>query len=200
MKVFIGITGASGTIYGVRLTQELLKQDHSVALCFSEAGRLVASEELGIALSELFYDELIQKYFVDANIDRLKVFNDYELNSQPASGSSSIDACIICPCSVSSLSHIAYGTTRNLIHRCADASLKEGKKLVLVVRETPLSLIHIKAMLEAASAGAVILPASPGFYGNPKTVDDMINFVVGKVLSVLGIESDLTQRYRKEDF
>jgi 4-hydroxy-3-polyprenylbenzoate decarboxylase len=200
MKVFVGITGASGTIYGVRLAEELLKLGHSVALCFSKAGKLVASEEIGIPLSEFFHDELIQKFFSHVNTDLLKIFNDYELNSQLASGSSTIDACVVCPCSVSSLSHIAYGTARNLIHRCADVSLKEKKKLVLVVRETPLSLIHIKAMYEAASAGAVILPASPGFYGNPKTLDDIINFVVGKVLAVLGLKSDLTTRYRKEDF
>lgn len=198
MKVFVGITGASGSIYGIKLTFSLLELGHQVALCFSSAGKLVASEELKILPDDRFYEELISRYFPQS--DNLKIYSDFQIDAQPASGSSSVDACVVCPCSVSTLSHIAYGTSRNLIHRCADVSLKEKKKLVLVVRETPLSLVHIKAMEAAALAGAIVMPASPGFYHNPQSIDDLVEFIVGKILSLLSIESEKTARYKKEEF
>lgn len=193
MKIFVGITGASGSLYGIRIAQELLKKGDEVYLCISEAGKIVVKEELGL-VSDNLIDEIIDKYF--KSIRKPIFLKPDQLNSAPASGSSNFDIVFVAPCSVSTLSNIAYGTSRNLIHRAADVALKERKKLILLIRETPLSIVHIKAMLEAALAGAVILPASPAFYINPSTVDDLIDFIVGKALDVAGIDNNLYRRYR----
>ena len=193
MKAFVGITGASGTIYGVRLALELLKMDIQVYLSFSEAGKLVAAEELGLSTAK-FRQQLLDRFFKEFS-ENIIFVEANKLNSPPASGSAGIDYYFISPCSVSSLGHIASGTSLHLIHRAADVALKEKKKLILVVRETPLSLIHIENMLRAARAGAVILPASPAFYHQPKTIDDMISFIVGKCLDAAGIDNSLYKRY-----
>lgn len=194
-KVFVGVTGASGTIYGIRLSQVLLELGISVYLSFSKAAKLVASEELNLDLNN-FFSDLKSKYFSKKAPEILECTS---LNTAPASGSSGISAVFVAPCSVSSLAHIAYGTSRNLIHRAADVALKERKKLVLVLRETPLSLVHIRAMLQVSEAGAIVLPASPAFYTRPKTVEEMVDFVVGKALDVAGIENDLYKRYKTID-
>jgi 4-hydroxy-3-polyprenylbenzoate decarboxylase len=194
LKAFVGITGASGTIYGLRIAQELLKRGLNVYLSVSKAGKIVAQEELGIKNSN-FKAELLGRFF---NPVQQPIYLEPDaLNSPPASGSAGIDFCFIAPCSVSTLSHIACGTGQNLIHRAADVALKEGKKLVLLVRETPLSIIHLENMLKAAKAGALILPAAPAFYHHPKTIDDLVDFLVGKCLDVVGLANDLFPRYLK---
>jgi len=193
MKAFVGVTGASGTIYGIKLTQELLKKDFEVYLSFSKAGKLVAAEELDLNIKK-FSHELLTRFFKNFSKNICYVESD-KLNSPPASGSAGIGYYFIAPCSVSTLAHIASGTSLHLIHRAADVALKEKKKLVLLIRETPLSLIHIENMLRAARAGAIILPASPAFYHQPETIDEMISFVVGKCLDVAGIDNDLYRRY-----
>lgn len=194
MKAFVGITGASGSVYGVKLTLELLNLGFKVYLCFSQAGKIVASEELEIPGKELF-KVLREKYFGENT--NLVYLEDDEIDSPPASGSSQIDYYFIAPCSVSTLSHIAYGLTRNLIHRAADVALKERRKLILVLRETPLSTIHLEAMLKVSNAGAIVLPASPAFYHHPKSIDDLVNFVIGKALDAAGINNSLYKRYKQ---
>ncbi len=193
-KAFVGLTGASGIIYGVKLIETLLNLDYQVFASFTKPSLIVAEEELGISR-----DNFKRNFVVHLNSQKkelLVLLDEEEFNSAPASGSSRIDPVIVCPCSVSTLSHIAYGLTNNLIHRAADVALKERRKLVLVVRETPLSLIHIQAMEKVALAGGIVLPASPAFYHKPQTVQDLVDFIVGKILDAAGIERSLFKRYK----
>lgn len=196
MRYFVGITGASGTIYGVRLAQHLLSSGHTVFVCFSKAAKKVACEELDLP-QKGFQEALLSRFF--SSTPEPVLLEEEEINTPPASGSAGIQAVFIAPCSTSTLCHIAFGTTRNLIHRAADVALKEKRRLVLVVRETPLSRIHLRAMVYCCEAGAVILPASPAFYHRPSTVEEMIDFVVGKALDAAGIGHSLFKRYKVED-
>lgn len=192
---FVGITGASGTSIGIKLTSELLKTGNRVSLCFSEPAKLVAATEL---LSGSFSPDEIKRLISDMNVstDGLELVEADYLDHDAASGSSGFSAVFVCPCSMSTLARIAYGTGTNLIHRAADVALKERKKLILVPRETPLSLVHLRAMVAAAEAGAVIVPPSPAFYPSPESIDDVINFIVGKVLDVAGIDNNLYRRWK----
>lgn len=187
---FVGITGASGTIFGIRLASELAKKDSRVTVCFSRPGELVAAHELNMdSFSLKKISELISP------THEIEVISSDDLSHTAASGSSPYETVFVCPCSMSTLAHIAYGTGSNLIHRAADVALKERKKLILVPRETPLSLVHLRAMTAAAEAGAVILPPIPAFYPQPETVNDIIDFVVGRILDAAGIENDLYRRW-----
>lgn len=182
MKVVVGITGASGAVYGVRLIEVLSELGHEVILVVSENGEKVMEHETGVKLSEL----------------RKKVKSSYgntNIFAEIASGSSRYDACVVVPCSMNTLAKIAHGIADNLITRVASVCLKEGRKLVLVPRETPLSRVQIEAMLKACDAGAVILPAMPGFYGKPKSKEDLVDFVIGKILDVLGIQNKIYKRW-----
>ncbi|MBM4135702.1 MAG: UbiX family flavin prenyltransferase [Nitrospira sp.] len=189
----IGITGASGSIYGVRLIQELGMREHNVHVVVTHAGKKVMSEELGVGgieqMDSLGLSEI-------SNYIRIWENDDFEAPFM--SGSNVQKAVVIIPCSVGKLAAVANGISGNLLERMADVALKEGRQLILVVRETPLSLIHLENMVKVARAGAQILPAMPAFYHHPKTVDDMVNFVVGKVLNLLGIEHELFKEWRKE--
>lgn len=189
----IGITGASGSIYGVRLIQELGMRKHNVHVVVTHAGKKVMSEELGVRgieqMDSLGLSEI-------SNYIRIWENDDFEAPFM--SGSNVQKAVVIIPCSVGKLAAVANGISGNLLERMADVALKERRQLILVVRETPLSLIHLENMVKVARAGAQILPAMPAFYHHPKTVDDMVNFVVGKVLNLLGIEHELFRGWRKE--
>ena len=189
----VGITGASGTIYGVRLVQELAERKHNVHVVVTSAGEQVMKEELG--------NTDIRKIIKNDISNRKKYLTIYKNDDFTApfmSGSNAPDAAIIIPCSMGKLAAIANGISRNLLERIADVALKEKRQLIVVVRETPLSLIHLENMVKAAKAGAQILPAMPAFYHHPKTVDDMVNFIVGKVLNLLQIEHKLFKGWRKE--
>jgi 4-hydroxy-3-polyprenylbenzoate decarboxylase len=181
LKIVLGITGASGVIYGVRLASELKKVETELTIVVSDAAKIVLEAEVPGGLKKLKASG--------------KVLSERNLDADISSGSTKTDGTVICPCSMKSLSAIANGYAYNLICRNADVAIKEHRKLILVVREMPLNAIHLENMLKLARLGATILPASPGFYHEPKTIDDLVNHVVGKVLDSLGLETNLFQRW-----
>jgi len=189
----VGITGASGSIYGIRLIQQLALKKNSVNVVVTSAGKIVMKEELGV--SDLGKMDKLGLSKVKTNI---KVWENNNFEAPFMSGSSAPEAVIVVPCSVGKLAAIANGISGNLVERTADVALKEKRQLILVVRETPFSLIHLENMVKVTRAGAQILPAMPAFYHHPKTIDDMVNFVVGKVLNLLRIEHNLFKSWRKE--
>jgi 4-hydroxy-3-polyprenylbenzoate decarboxylase len=189
----IGITGASGSIYGIRLIQELGLRKHTVNVVITPAGKQVMNEELGV-----FGFEQMDKLGLSEIINHVRIWENDNFEAPFMSGSNAPEAVVIIPCSMGKLAAVANGISGNLLERIADVALKERKQLILVVRETPLSLIHLENMVKVAKAGGQILPAMPAFYHHPKTIDDMVNFVVGKVLNVLGIEHNLFKGWRKE--
>jgi 4-hydroxy-3-polyprenylbenzoate decarboxylase len=189
----VGITGASGSIYGIRLIQQLALKKHIVNVVITSAGKMVMKEELGV--SGLGKMDKLGLSKIKGNI---KVWENNDFEAPFMSGSSAPEAVIIIPCSVGKLAAIANGISGNLVERTADVALKEKRQLILVIRETPFSLIHLENMVKVTRAGAQILPAMPAFYHHPKTIDDMVNFVVGKVLNLLKIEHNLFKSWRKE--
>jgi 4-hydroxy-3-polyprenylbenzoate decarboxylase len=182
MKIILAITGASGVIYGVSLLKALRELGHEVHLIVTKAGRLVLKHELGMEL-----DELRSECF--------KIYDEEEIDAPPSSGSAQFEAMIIAPCSMKTLASIAHGFSNNLVTRAADVMLKERRKLILVIRETPLNKVHILNMLRVNDMGGIILPACPAFYHKPKKIEDLVNYVIGKVLDLLGIEHNLFQRW-----
>jgi flavin prenyltransferase len=191
----VGITGASGSIYGIRLIQELALRKHRIDVVITNAGKQVMKEELGISSFKTETDKLGL-----SNIKgQLTLWENDNFEAPFMSGSSAPEAVIIIPCSMGKLAAVANGISNNLLERTADVALKERRQLILVVRETPFSLIHLENMVKVTRAGAQILPAMPAFYHHPKTIDDMVNFVVGKVLNLLRIEHNLFKGWRRED-
>lgn len=186
-----GITGASGSIYGVRLIRELAKKKHRVDVVVTSAGKMVMKEELGVS----GFEEM-EKLGLAVLRKQIKIWENDNFEAPFMSGSSAPEAVIICPCSMGKLAAIANGISGNLIERTSDVALKERRQLILVVRETPLSLVHLENMVKAARAGAQILPAMPAFYHHPRTVDDMVDFIVGKILSLLRIEHNLFRGWK----
>ncbi len=195
MNVFLGITGASGAPYAARLLDALVAADVEVGLCASSAGLEVVATEL-YADPDLDRDEVLRRFVGDRAGVTVHAPNDWR--APYASGSAKVDAYVICPCSMGTAGTIASGTMSNLIHRAASVAIKEGRKLVVVPRETPLSDIHLENLLRLRRAGAVVLMAAPGFYHAPQTIDDLIEFVVGRCLDQLGIENKLTKRWGQE--
>lgn len=191
-RYIVGITGASGAIYGVRLIQCLLAEGYRVHLIISDAGWRVLKEEHGWDVSK-------RQYAIQQAFGELTRYVEYHLNQDIgatiASGSFRVQGMIIIPCSMGTLSSIAHGASNNLIGRAADVMMKEGWPLLIVPRETPLHAIHLKNMLKLVNMGVRIIPAMPAFYCHPKTLDDIINFFVGKVLDYLHIDHQLFIRW-----
>jgi flavin prenyltransferase len=197
--VALAITGASGTQYGLRLLQCLLESGVRVYLMISQAGQVVLKMEAGIEVPSRPADA--ERFFAErfgASSGQLHVFGRQQWTAPVASGTNPPNAMVVCPCTTGTLATIASGMCQNLIDRAADVALKEGRKLVLVVRETPFSVIHLENMLRLAKAGAVIMPANPGFYFNPQTVDQVVDFMVARVLDHLEITHGLTDRWGED--
>lgn len=194
--VTLAFTGASGMPYGVRLLECLLAAGVRVYLIYSQAAQVVAKQEMDLALpSRAAEAQTLFAARFNAQPDQLRVFGREEWFAPVASGSNAADAMVICPCTIGTLAAVAAGMSDNLIERAADVMLKEGRKLVLVPRETPFSAIHLEAMLKLARAGAVILPANPGFYHRPQSVAEVVDFIVARVLDQLGVEQQLIGRW-----
>ncbi len=195
MNVFLGITGASGAPYAARLLDALVAADVEVGLCASSAGLEVVATEL-YGDPDLDRDEVLRRFVGDRA--GVTVHGPDDWRAPYASGSAKVDAYVICPCSMGTAGTIASGTMTNLIHRAASVAIKEGRKLIVVPRETPLSDIHLENLLRLRRAGAVVLMAAPGFYNAPQSIDDLIEFVVGRCLDQLEIENRLTKRWGQE--
>jgi len=185
--VTLALTGASGAPYGVRLLEVLATHQVATWLMISAHGWRLLAEECGIK------DEPALKHATGGDWTSIRVFDDKDRGAEPASGSAPSAGMVICPCSMGTVAAIAHGTSRSLIERAADVVLKERRKLILVPRETPLSLVHLRNLTLAAEAGAVVLPAAPGFYHQPRTVSALVDFVVQRVLDHLGLEFTLVQ-------
>lgn len=179
MKIVIGVTGASGVIYGVRLLENLKEEKY---LIVSENAKKIMEHETKYKLDEV--EKLAEHYYENS-----------DLFPEISSGSFMFDAMVIVPCSMSTLSKIANGIGDNLITRTASVCLKEKRKFILVPRETPLSTIHLQNMAKLSENGAIILPAMPGFYPKPENLDDIVTFVVGKIMDCLGIKNNLYRRW-----
>ncbi len=194
--ITLALTGASGMPYGIRLLECLLRAGAKVYLLYSQAAQIVARQEMDLSLPARARDaaELFSARF-GAAPGQLQAFGREEWFAPVASGSNPADAMVVCPCTMGTLAAIAAGMADNLIERAADVTLKESRKLILVARETPLSAIHLENMLRLARAGAIILPANPGFYHHPQTAQDLVDFVVARVLDNLGLEHSLMPRW-----
>jgi 4-hydroxy-3-polyprenylbenzoate decarboxylase len=193
VRVFLGITGASGAPYAKRLVQALAAAECEVGLAASRAGIEVLATEL-YRNARLSPDETLAR-FTEGTGDAVSIHDLQDWRSPYASGSAKVDAYVICPCSMGTLGTIASGAMQNLIHRAASVALKEGRKLVLVPRETPLSTIHLENMLRLRQAGAVILFAAPGFYHGAETVENLVDFVVSRCLDQIGLDNQLIGRW-----
>lgn len=192
-------TGASGIAYGLRLLEELINADRRVFLMYSQAAQVVAKMENDLELPARAAEaEILLGEQVDAAPGQLRVFGRQQWTAPPASGSNPADAMVICPCTTGTLASVANGACDDLIDRAADVMLKECRKLILVVRETPFSTIHLENMLKLSSAGAVIMPANPGFYYQPATVQEIVNFMVARILDHLGVANDLQPRWGED--
>lgn len=179
----------------MRTARELLARGHGVVLIASRAGRQVLAHELDFELPERGAEGAVAEWLGLGDDAKLRHVSDDDLFDPICSGSSAPDAVLIVPCSMGTLGAIAAGTASSLIERAADVALKERTKLILVPRETPLNLIHLRNMVSVTEAGAIVLPPMPAFYHKPKSVDEMVDFVVGKVLDQLGVDHDLFKRW-----
>ncbi|AWB10796.1 MAG: aromatic acid decarboxylase [Fervidicoccus fontis] len=183
-KIVIGITGASGIRYALRMI-DVLKREYDLCVIYTRAASLVMMDEEGVDVNS------IKKRYSDVSF-----YDESDFNCKYASGSQKPEAVIICPCSAATLSSVANGLSSNLLERICDVALKEGIKLILVFRETPLNLIHVENMKRVIMAGGIILPACPGFYNKPKSVEDMVDFVVAKTLNRIGIDNNLLKPWK----
>jgi len=193
--VTLAFTGASGLPYGIRLLEQLLAAGCRVWLLYSPAAQVVAQQEMQLSLPS--QAKALQALWREQYRcgEQLSVFGREEWFAPPASGSNPADAMVVCPCSMGTLAAIAHGLSDSLIERAADVSIKEKRPLILVPRETPLSVIHLENLLSLARLGVVILPPSPGFYTHPTSVADMVDFVVARILDQLHIPHQLTPRW-----
>jgi 4-hydroxy-3-polyprenylbenzoate decarboxylase len=192
----LAITGASGSVYGLRLLEELVQAGQRVYLMISQAGQVVLQMEQGLDIPAR--PEAAEAWFGEryrAAPGQVRVFGRQQWTAPPASGSNPPRAMVVCPCTTGTLASIANGISNDLIDRAADVVLKERRQLILVVRETPFSEIHLENMLRLSRMGAVIMPANPGFYHRPDHIDGLVDFMVARVLDHLGIENDLMARW-----
>jgi len=188
--VVVAVTGASGAPYAVRLLEILADYQVPTWLLVSAHGWRLLVEECGVK------DEAGLKQATGGDWASIRSFNDADRGAEPASGSVQTRGMVVCPCSMGTLAAIAHGTSRSLIERAADVTLKEGRKLVLVPRETPLSLVHLRNMTLAAEAGAIILPAAPGFYQRPKEIGQLVDFIVQRIVDHLGLEIQIIKPWQ----
>ncbi len=188
----LAITGASGAPYAVRLLEVLARQQVPLHLIVSEHGWRLLAAESGIESDAELKDA------TGGDWSSIRVCDDKDRGGVPASGSAPSAGMVICPCSMGTVSAIANGTSRSLIERAADVALKERRTLILVPRETPLSLVHLRNLTAATEAGAIVIPAAPGFYHRPKTVQDLVDFVVQRILDQMGVEGNLVPRWKGE--
>ncbi len=197
--ITLALTGASGMPYAMRLLELLLASGNSVFLLYSQVAQIVAKQEMDLALPSRApeLERLLQARYENSP-GSLRVFGREEWFCPVASGSNPSDAMVICPCTMGTLAAVAAGLSENLIARAADVMIKEKRKLIVVPRETPFSAIHLSNMLTLANAGCVILPANPGFYHHPKTIDDLVDFVVARILDHLAIPHTLIPRWGTE--
>jgi 4-hydroxy-3-polyprenylbenzoate decarboxylase len=193
LRVFLGITGASGAPYAARILRGLAAADCEVGVCASEAGVEVIATEL-YGDPALPRDEVLAR-FTEGVREAVMVYDPRDYTAPYASGSARVDGYVVCPCSMATAGTIAGGGEANLVHRAAGVALKEGRRLVLVPRETPLSTIHLENLLRLRQAGAVILFAAPGFYHRPESIDDLVDFVAGRCLAQLGLDSSLVKAW-----
>jgi 4-hydroxy-3-polyprenylbenzoate decarboxylase len=189
--IVFAITGASGAPYAVRLLEQLIKAKRLVQLVISSHGLRLLEMESDVKSA----DELRERVGTGGWDQYVTVFDDADRGAAPASGSALNAGMVICPCSMGTLSAISTGASRSLVERAADVALKERRPLVLVPRESPLSAIHLENMLRVTRAGAIVLPAAPGFYHRPSSIDDLVSFVVARVLDHLSVEHQLTRRW-----
>ncbi len=193
MRIFLGITGASGAPYARRLLEALSSADCEVGVSISGAAiEVLATELYGDA--RLSRDEVLARFTEGAG-DKVTVYESNDWRAPFASGSAQVDAYVICPCSMGTLGTIASGAMQNLVHRAASVALKEERKLIVCPRETPLSSIHLENMLTLRRAGATILFLAPGFYHGASSVDDLVDFIVGRILDQLGLANTLVARW-----
>ena len=190
----VGFCGGSGIAYGLRLCTVLLEAGHRVHLCATAAALRVLRHEAQVTLDAARPD--LAALFAPPLRRQLAVHDLAAVEATPSSGNARLHATVLIPCSMGTLARVAHGFSSNLVERMADVALKEGRPLVVVPRETPLSVVHLENMLKLARAGAVVLPAMPGFYHRPQTVQDLVDFVVGKVLDRIGVDHALFARWR----
>src|SRR5213083_3640434 len=195
MRVFLGITGASGAPYAARILEALTEADCEIGVCASTAGIEVLATEL-YGNARLSRDETLTRLLERA--PSATVYDPNDWKAPYASGSAKVDAYVLCPCSMGTLGTIASGAMDNLIHRAASVALKEERKLVVMPRETPLSLIHLRNMLAIKEAGATVLFLAPGFYHGAESVDDLVDFIVGRAVDLIGLDVEVTKRWGSE--
>ena len=200
-RYFLGITGASGHPYAEALLKALVDCGHEVDIAITEAAAKVMRHELGLdpgARGELLKAAL-PAWIGAERAAKVRVFGSDAIEAPPSSGTALTGGVIICPCSMGTMARVSVGFSSNLVERAADVALKEGRKLLIVPRETPLSIVHLENMLRLAKLGAIVLPAMPGFYHRPKTKEDLVNHVVGKILDRLGVENAVGARWKGLD-
>jgi len=196
MRIFLAVTGASGAPYAARILDSLAAADCEIGVCASAAGVQVLATEL-YGDQHLPRDEVLARFTERAGA-AATVFDPNDYSAPYASGSARVDGYVVCPCSMATAGTIATGGEANLVHRAAGVALKEGRKLVLLPRETPLSTIHLENLLKLRQAGAVILFAAPGFYHGAETIDDLVDFVAGRCLAQLGLDTSLVKPWGEE--
>jgi 4-hydroxy-3-polyprenylbenzoate decarboxylase len=196
MRVFLGVTGASGAPYAERLLRALAAADCDVGLTASRSGIEVLATEL-YGDPSLPREEVLERFVGDAR-EKVTVYGEGDFKSPYASGSALVDAYVICPCSMATVGTLASGAMQNLIHRAASVAIKERRKLVLVPRETPLSSIHLRGLATLHDAGATIVFAAPGFYHRPSSIDDLVDFIVARCLDQIGVPHSLSGRWGAE--
>ncbi len=198
--ISIGMTGASGAQYGLRLLQALVAAEREVYVMLTRTAHIVLASETDFPVPGRSADaSRALTDYLGAKTGQVRVFGEEEWTAPVASGSGAPRQMVVCPCSMATLSAIAHGASENLLERAADVVLKEGGKLVLVPRETPFSVIHLENMLILARMGCVILPANPGFYHRPTSLDELVDFIVARILDQLGITNDLIARWGRAE-